>query len=38
MTEDLDDLMCPNSAAGRPEHPPRKGLHLGRRVRVCVWR
>lgn len=28
MTEDLDDLMCPHSAAGRPEHFPAKACIL----------
>lgn len=28
MTEDLDDLMCPHSAAGRPERFPAKACIL----------
>lgn len=28
MTEDLDDLLCPHSAAGRPEHFPAKACIL----------
>ena len=28
MTEDLDNLMCPHSAAGRPEHFPAKACVL----------
>ena len=28
MTEDLNDLICPHSAAGRPEHLPTKASIL----------
>ena len=32
MTDDLDDLLCPHSAAGRPERLPAKAVREGGRV------
>lgn len=35
MTEDLNDLICPHSAAGRPEHFPAKACILAGSTMNC---